>query len=139
LTRLILKSYAPIKFPENLEPGPPYSFLPTCVQLKIQFPSSAPPPVRRDGTRMIIGLKQISLRLSRQPHQVQLRHHPLQLYYQSQVPPGHSLHLLPLLLSPCLQLRHELVIFLHKISVLHTLQQSPLFPHPLLSNFPRQS
>jgi hypothetical protein len=56
LTRLILKSYAPIKFPENLEPGPQHSFLPTCVQLKIQFPSSAPLPVRRDGTRIIVGV-----------------------------------------------------------------------------------
>ena len=56
LTRVILKSFAPIKFPENLEPGPQHSFLPTCVQLKIQFPSSAPPPVRRDGTRIIAGI-----------------------------------------------------------------------------------
>jgi hypothetical protein len=56
LTRLILKSYAPIKFPEDLEPGPQHSFLPNCVQLKIQFRSSAPEPVRRDGTRMIAGV-----------------------------------------------------------------------------------
>jgi DNA ligase N terminus len=55
LTRLILKSYAPVKFPANLEPGPQHSFLPTCVQLKIQFSSSAPAPVRRDGTRVIVG------------------------------------------------------------------------------------
>jgi len=59
LTRLILKSYAPIKFPENLEPGPQHSFLPNCVQLKIQFPSSAPAPVRRDSTRMITGVESV--------------------------------------------------------------------------------
>jgi DNA ligase N terminus len=56
LTRLILKSYSPIKFPEKLEPGPQHSFLPNCVQLKIQFPSSAPAPMRRDGTKMIAGV-----------------------------------------------------------------------------------
>jgi hypothetical protein len=56
LTRLVLKSYAPIQFPENLEPGPQHSYLPNCVQLNIKFPSSAPAPVRRDGTRLIIGV-----------------------------------------------------------------------------------
>ncbi len=55
LTRLILKSYAPIQFPKNLEPGPQHSFLPTCVQLKVQFPTSSAPPVWRDGTKMVIG------------------------------------------------------------------------------------
>jgi hypothetical protein len=56
LTRLILKSYAPIKFPDNLEPGPQHSFLPACVQLKLQFPRASAPPVRRDGARVIIGI-----------------------------------------------------------------------------------
>jgi hypothetical protein len=55
LTRLILKSYAPIQFPKNLEPGPQHSFLPTCVQLKVQFPNSSAPPVRRNGAKMVIG------------------------------------------------------------------------------------
>lgn len=55
LTRLILKSYAPIQFPKNLDPGPQHSFLPTCVQLKVHFPTSSAPPVRRDGIKMVIG------------------------------------------------------------------------------------
>jgi hypothetical protein len=70
-TRLILKSYAPIQFPENLEPGPQHSFLPTCVQLKVQFPSSSAPPVRRDGTKMVIGSKETESTISPSPRTAQ--------------------------------------------------------------------
>lgn len=71
LTRLILKSYAPIQFPKNLEPGPQHSFLPTCVQLQVQFPTPSAPPVRRDGTKMVIGSGETESTISPLPRPAQ--------------------------------------------------------------------
>jgi hypothetical protein len=71
MTRLVLKSYAPIQFPENLEPGPQHSFLPTCVQLKVQFPTSSAPPVRRHGTKMVIGSGETESTISPLPRTAQ--------------------------------------------------------------------
>jgi hypothetical protein len=88
LTRLILKTYAPIKFPENLEPGPQHSFLPTCVQLKIKFPSSAAPPVRRDGTRIIAGVGTKNPAI--------LTPNPRRIAHQSSSPPQASIATRPL-------------------------------------------
>jgi hypothetical protein len=71
MTRLVLKSYAPIQFPENLEPGPQHSFLPTCVQLKVQFPTSSAPPVRRHSTKIVIGSGETESTISPLPRTAQ--------------------------------------------------------------------
>jgi hypothetical protein len=49
LTRLILKDYSPVKFPESLICQANHSFLPRCVQVHAQFSSSIPAALRREG------------------------------------------------------------------------------------------
>jgi hypothetical protein len=49
LTRLILKTYSPVKFPDSLICQSNNSFLPRCVQVRAQFSSSMPVELRREG------------------------------------------------------------------------------------------
>jgi hypothetical protein len=49
LTRLILKDFGPVKFPDSLTCQSNHSFLPRCVQVRAQFSSSMPAALRRDG------------------------------------------------------------------------------------------
>jgi hypothetical protein len=49
LTRLILKDYSPVKFPDSLVCQSNHSFLPRCIQVRAQFTSSIPTALRRDG------------------------------------------------------------------------------------------
>lgn len=56
LTRLVLKSYAPVVIPEDLNLGSSHSNLPRCLTVSIQFPVLAPAAIRKDGIGMIRGL-----------------------------------------------------------------------------------
>ncbi|KUJ17388.1 uncharacterized protein LY89DRAFT_684449 [Mollisia scopiformis] len=56
LTRLILKSYAPVKFPDALSMVAGLTQLPRCMSINIQIPSSAPSAVRQLGTGVIRGI-----------------------------------------------------------------------------------
>jgi hypothetical protein len=49
LTRLILKDYSPVKFPDSLICLSNHSFLPRCIQVRAQFSTSIPNALRRDG------------------------------------------------------------------------------------------
>lgn len=49
LTRLILKDFGSLKFPDDLICQANHSFLPRCVQVRAQFVSSIPDALRRDG------------------------------------------------------------------------------------------
>ncbi|CZR56679.1 uncharacterized protein PAC_06568 [Phialocephala subalpina] len=56
LTRLILKDYGPVKFPEPIDLAAGHSFLPNCISVNVQIPSSTPPAIRREGSGMIRGI-----------------------------------------------------------------------------------
>lgn len=49
LTRLILKDFGHIRFPDELDCGPDSRYLPRCVLLKAKFQTSIPELERRDG------------------------------------------------------------------------------------------
>jgi hypothetical protein len=49
LTRLILKSYGPIRFPERLDFSSGMQFLPNCVRVNAEIPISDAFPTLRDG------------------------------------------------------------------------------------------
>lgn len=57
LTRLILKSFAPVKFPDDLSFTSDHSSLPSCLSVSVQFPTPASSAVRIEGTSIIKGSK----------------------------------------------------------------------------------
>lgn len=56
LTRLILKDYAPVKFPKSIEYMPNHSSIPNFVRVQAEFPSSHPVALRREGSGVLFGL-----------------------------------------------------------------------------------
>ena len=54
-TRLVLKDYGPITFPEHLHFAPNMQFLPNCVRVNGEISISEAFPVLRDGARLING------------------------------------------------------------------------------------
>lgn len=51
LTRLILKDYGPVKFPDRLDVASNMQFLPTCIQINAEISISDAFPTLRDGQR----------------------------------------------------------------------------------------
>ena len=56
LTRLILKSYAPVVFPDTLQMASGQSFLPRCISISLQIPTSTPAAIRQIGTGLVRGM-----------------------------------------------------------------------------------
>lgn len=56
LTRLALKDYGPVKFPESIDLSAGHSLLPNCISVNVQIPNSAPPAIRREGSGITRGM-----------------------------------------------------------------------------------
>lgn len=61
LTRLILKDYSPVKFPDVLNMAAGQSYLPKCVSISINIPTSTPGAIRRFGTGAVTGVASASI------------------------------------------------------------------------------
>ena len=67
LTRLILKSYGPVKFPHRLNFSSNMQFLPTCVRVNAEILISEAFPALRDGPRVIRGFASVGASINRLP------------------------------------------------------------------------